>query len=85
MFFVTLIREFFKNGNVNNVHDGLTPFQAEFYIWPEWQWKTAAKNLAEQDLIKKLTANTGVSVCDPEIKKLIAKIFTECITLNGIY
>ena len=85
MFFVTLIREFFKKGNVNNVHDGLTPFQAEFYIWPEWQWKTAAKNLAEQDLIKKLTANTGVSVCDPEIKKLIANIFAKCITLNGIY
>lgn len=85
MFFVTLIREFFKKGNVNNVHDGLTPFQAEFYIWPEWQWKTAAKNLAEQDLIKKLTANTGVSVCDPEIKKLIASILSKCKTLDGIY
>ena len=85
MFFVTMIREYFAEGNSQNVHDGLTPFQAEFYIWPEWQWKTGAKALLNEDLLKKLSANAGVCVEDPEIKGLCARLFSDMINLIGLY
>ena len=73
MFFVTMIREFFKSAS--NPYFGLTPFKAEFYICPEQQWEMAAKNLLEQNLLSKLSSNTGVSVNNPGIKQL-------CIDLN---
>lgn len=48
MFFVTMIREYFKTSP--GIYSGLTPFQAEFYIWPEIQLHLAAEALFAQKI-----------------------------------
>lgn len=43
MFFVKTIREYFADTNEKNRYIGLTPLQAEFYIWPEIQLRMATE------------------------------------------
>ncbi len=85
MFFVIMIREFFKKGNKKNIYDGLTPFEAEFYIWPEWQWESAAQNLMEQDLLKKLLAYPEIAVNNPTIKADCDKLINQMTEMHKFY
>ncbi len=85
MFFVTMIREYFVSGNEKNNYDGLTPFQAEFFIWPEQQWELSANGLLNQDLITKLSVNPGVSVHNPVITDLCGKLSKNLIDISKHY
>lgn len=49
------IRNYLKSAkHIYQGEDGhpLTPFQAEFYIWPEQKWLRVAKGLSAQDILK---------------------------------
>ncbi len=85
MFFVTMIREYFKPGNSKNTYAGLTPFQAEFFIWPEQQWERSANAIKDQQLLGKLSNNPGVSVYNPQIKELYEKLITDLKGMRGFY
>ncbi len=57
MFFIDIIREFFSKSNTNaqdenksKGYNSLTPFQAEFYIWPEIQLHLTAEALFGQSI-----------------------------------
>ena len=54
MFFVTVIREFFdttpKATDEQMRYDGKTPFEAEFYIWPDIQLHLTAETLFAQSI-----------------------------------
>jgi hypothetical protein len=52
MFFVRVIREYFNRSNAKNRYDGLTPLEAEFYIWQETQLELAAEALYSLDIGK---------------------------------
>lgn len=69
MFFVTMIRKYFEQKEKNPYYN-LTPFEAEFYIWPEMQYEMAAETLIKQDLLKKLQSNVGVSTNNVHIQAL---------------
>lgn len=49
MFYQKKIRNYF-NLEKNKMYEGLTPFQAEFYIWPEIQLHMAAEALFSQSI-----------------------------------
>lgn len=85
MFFVTLIRAYFAPNNSNNPYHGLTPFQAEFYIWPEIQWEMSAKNIVDQDLINKVSIIQGLSTNNTKIKELCVTLKEQAETLLTIY
>ena len=61
-FFVKSIRNYF--GSRNNPYNGLTPFQAEFYIWPEIQL-----HLAAEAFLFQLESNSG-EVTDSRKKEI---------------
>lgn len=42
-YYQKIIRDYFKNDNTKEEYDGMTPFQAEFFIWPEIQLHMAAE------------------------------------------
>ena len=83
MFFVTMIREYFKS--TNNHYKDLTPFQAEFYIWPEIQWEMIAENLYKQDLINKIKVNRGVSTNNSKINKLCGDLMKQITEMLTVY
>lgn len=85
MFFVTMIREYFKQPSTINFYDGLTPFEAEFYIWAEMQYEMAAETLLKQDLIEKLQSNVDISVNNARIKSLNKKIGQLLLDLSEFY
>lgn len=85
MFFVSMIREYFKSGNTSNNYDGLTPFQAEFYIWPEMQYEISAQNLLDQDLPSKLSSNIGVTVDNLAIKNMLDKLSNQLSDMSKFY
>lgn len=85
MFFVTMIREYFKSENKCNNYYGLTPFKAEFYIWPEMQYEIAVKNLLKQDLPSKLSSNTGVVMGNPTIKKMLGEVSEQLADMSKFY
>lgn len=49
-YIVNRIRDYFDDTNKNNPYKGLTPFQAEFYIWQEIQLHLATEALFGQDI-----------------------------------
>lgn len=85
MFFVTLIREYFKSPNSANRYDCLTPLEAEFYIWPEMQYEQAARALVAQDLAIKLQHNQGVQVQNDTINDLNKQIDTLITVMSKFY
>jgi hypothetical protein len=85
MFLVTVIREYFKQGNSENRYDGLTPLEAEFYIWPEMQYEQAARALLSQDLLNKLNNNQTVAVNNDIIKDLNDQISKLVADLSMFY
>lgn len=80
-----MIREYFKSGNTSNNYDGLTPFQAEFYIWPEMQYEISAQNLLNQDLPSKLSPNIGVTVDNLAIKNMLDKLSNQLSDMSKFY
>lgn len=81
MFYQEKIRKYFMpTTSSKHTYIGLTPFQAEFYIWPEIQWLLAAEGLLNQNLLdnvmrsgRKVAADTDiVSKCDTLMKQLAA-------------
>jgi hypothetical protein len=52
MLFVQVIRKYFEEPNKDNRYIGLTPLEAEFYIWQEMQLETAAEALYGLDIGK---------------------------------
>lgn len=86
MFFVTMIREYFdSHKNSNNPYKGLTPFQAEFYIWPEIQWETSARNLVKQDLINRIAIIQSITTNNIEINKLCIDLKKQVEKILTIY
>lgn len=85
MFFVTMIREYFNNGNPTNRYSGLTPLEAEFYIWPEMQYEQAARALVGQDLLNKLSNNKNVTVSNDTIQDLNKQLRELVEALSRIY
>lgn len=85
MFFVAIMRKYFEKNNTMNPYDGLTPFQAEFYIWVEAQYESAAESLLKQNLIKKLQSNNSVLVGNKNIKLLNDKISKLLSELSEYY
>ena len=85
MFFVTMIRKYFDKGNSANRYDGLTPLEAEFYIWPEMQYEQAAKALVAQDLVNKLMQNPNVSVNNDTIQGLNKQLCVLLAELSKFY
>lgn len=86
MYFVTMIREYLqKEDSAENPYYGLTPLQAEFYIWPEIQWEIAAKSLAQQDLLHKLLLNSGLVIDNASIISLCQKLKTQLDQLSTFY
>ena len=81
MFYQDKIREYFApTTSSEHSYIGLTPFQAEFFIWPEIQWILAAEGLLNQNLLdnvmrsgRNIAADTDiVSKCDTLMKQLAA-------------
>ena len=79
MFYQEKIRAYFSADNTDeHTYKGLTPFQAEFYIWPETQWLLAAEALLSQHLPEELNRSelkiaeddSIVALCDQLIKQL---------------
>ena len=85
LFFVTMIREYFKAGNSVNRYDGLTPLEAEFYIWPEMQYEQAAKALVGQTLPQKMVNNKNATVCNSTIQDLNKQLRELVETLSQFY
>ena len=83
MFIVTMISEYFKQ-ETNPYYD-LTPFEAEFYIWPETQYEMAADALIKQNLLKNLQSNVGVSVNNAHIKSLNKTIASMLLDISRYY
>lgn len=83
MFIVTMISEYFKQ-ETNPYYD-LTPFEAEFYIWPETQYEMAADALIKQNLLKNLQSNVGVSVNNVHIKSLNKAIAYMLLDISTYY
>ena len=80
-----MIRKYFDQGNSANRYDGLTPLEAEFYIWPEMQYEQAAKALVAQDLVNKLMQNPNVSVNNDTIQGLNKQLCVLLAELSKFY
>lgn len=55
-FFVKTIRDYFSSDVAKKNYNNLTPFQAEFYIWPEIQICLSA-----EELLSRLTSASGIT------------------------
>ena len=82
MFFVTMIRAYIEK---TDRYKGLTPFQAEFYVWMETQYEVAAGGLLKQGLCAALEGNAGVITNNPTIKKQNEEIKAMLDKLSKFY
>ena len=82
MFIVTCIREYIGK---SDIYSGLTPFQAEFYIWIESQYEQAAANLLKQELLRSIQNSSQIVVKNPTIAELNNKIINLAKELSKYY
>ena len=83
------IRDYFTGSNNVTYKDAsgtaLTPFLAEFYIWPEMQWEMSAKAFIDQNLLNEMNNVGKVIAQDGDIVKFCDEIIKRAYELRAYY
>lgn len=86
MFYQAKIRQYFLPTNSQkHTYAGLTPFQAEFYIWPEIQWQMATADLINQNLLADVMRSGTKIVKDPDIVAKCDSLLQQLTALQHMY
>lgn len=89
MYYQSKIRDYFDSVNNETYRDvaneALTPFKAEFYIWPEMQWEMSARGVTAQNILKEMNNVGHIIANDREIVKLCDDIINYATKLKEYY
>lgn len=86
LFYQEKIREhFLPKDSQTHTYAGLTPFQAEFYIWPEIQWRMAAEGLLNQKLLSNVMRSGSKIASETDIVDNCEKLIEQLVALKASY
>ena len=86
LFYQEKIRNYFLPAvSAKHTYSGLTPFQAEFYIWPEIQWRMAAESLLRQNLLDNVLRSGSKIVEDADVASQCDALMKQLTALQNAY